>query len=198
MRRLWVFVISLVTLTSVPSVPLRCQSHRGDEGSQTAYGLTREELRELAAAIPSLPGRIVAIRFFRDKTGSLPGGVALLVHSTVKGWQVLVLARRENNKYVLGWQSGQLDSSFSVSWEGALGIFNVGGEHVVQFYGCAKHACPDFFSVMIYVPSRNQVFVARHEAGSIRFSLNAEAPENLTYKEWLEQQIRERPTWPMK
>lgn len=165
--------------------------HLAQASEKREDGLTVEEFRRFAQALPRLPGRIETIRFFRGPHGLLPEGIALLVGVKKQGWQVFVFMREPNRDFKLVWNSGKLEYSFNVSSPQELQVFDQGDSEIVQFEGCAPHLCNDVFSILIYVPSKRMAFTAKYD-GSVTYSPELQAPENRRYKEWLERQVRER------
>lgn len=163
-----------------------------DEGSSESGGLSVVELREFANSLPDLPGRIQAIRLFRE-SGGQRSSVAVATWAERSGWQIFVFNSPSGKKFQLEWTSGKLDDTFTVSSFHALEIFDLGTELGVSFYGCAPHLCGGgVFSVLLYVPSKRTAFTARYVHGKVTYSPGLESPENSSYKSALDQLVKEQ------
>jgi hypothetical protein len=152
-------------------------------------GISVEELDRLMRAVPALPGRIYSIRFLRDARGNFPGFVALLVMNPTGGWYVYVFRSEDRGSFALDWKSAKLDDSFAVGSPDDLRTFDLGDEYGFTFEGCAPHACPEFFSVLLYAPSAHKSFTATYEDGKIGYSSGLDAPANHNYKVVLDEEI---------
>ncbi|MGH9734655.1 MAG: hypothetical protein ACRD8A_08715 [Candidatus Acidiferrales bacterium] len=93
-----------------------------------------------------------------------------MTDSTEGGWQLVVFRVGLNGNAKLKWKSGRLADSFAVSSGDELGTPIIGGEQVVTFSGCAAHACPEVFAVLLYVPSLNTTFSETHRGKDFVFS----------------------------
>jgi hypothetical protein len=153
-------------------------------------GLTVSQFRKFANSLGSLPGRVEALRLLQEADGR--SAVAIATFGSTAGWRLFVFRAFGHGHYSQQWASGRLDDSFAVSSAGELMVFSAGGESLVEFQGCARHVCPDVFSVLLYVPSRRQAFTARSLRGRVTYSDGTELPNNRLYKDFLDQLIRER------
>jgi len=68
----------------------------------------------------------------------------------------------------------------------------LGSGDAIVFEGCAKHVCPDVFSVLLYDPAARAAFTAKYVWGKITYSPSLNSPKDALYKEALEQLIHER------
>jgi hypothetical protein len=155
-------------------------------------GMTVEEFRNLADSLPKLPGTIQSVLLFRASGDKQSISAALATFDDKKGWQLLVFHSLEGRKYQLEWQSSKLDDSFYISNPGALKVFSLGDETAISFEGCARHACPDVFSILLYVPSRRSSFTATYIRGKVTYSPSLTTEEQESYKSVLVQLIGER------
>jgi len=154
-------------------------------------GISVSQLRALVSEIPPLPkGSIQAVQFLR-RNGFGVNRVALLTEARNGGWQIFVFHLENAGRYSLEWKSGKLDDSFSVSDPNAMKVFSYGQEQGIKFEGCAAHACPDVFSILLYVPSKRTAFTAKYVRGETAYSLELDSPENSYYKTILNQLVRE-------
>ena len=152
-------------------------------------GMTVQQLREFSESLEELPAPIQAIRFFRPD--GRERSVALTTNDQKTGWQIFVFdSVPSSTRFALTWKSGKLDDGFSVSYPGALKLFDFGHEQGIEFEGCAPHVCPDVFSVLLYVPSKRTAFTAKYVWGKITYS--PESSENSGYKAALDQLITAR------
>lgn len=185
MRVAFSTVLVLFVLLSTPN-----SSAQGGAQSKSGNGLTVQEFRDFAKNLPDLPGRIEAIRLFQGLRQK-EVFIAVATWGRQPGWQLFVFDSTAGVKFHLDWKSGKLDDSFSVSDAGALKVFGFALEQGVEFAGCAPHACPEVFSVLLYVPSKRTAFTAKSVYGKVTYSPGVEASENAPYKAALDQLIRE-------
>ena len=154
-------------------------------------GISVSQLQALVGELPPLPeGSIQAVQFLR-RDGFWINRVAFLTETRNGGWQIFVFHLEKTGKHSLEWKSGKLDDSFSVSSPDALKVFSYGREQGIRFSGCAAHACPDVFSILLYVPSKRTAFTAKYVRGETAYSLELDSPENSYYKTILNQLVRE-------
>ncbi|MGH9615679.1 MAG: hypothetical protein ACRD28_02975 [Acidobacteriaceae bacterium] len=177
------FALFAVMNLPVPPVYSKVQLQGND--------LSVQEFRGFAESLPKLPGQIQAVRLFRE-SGGREASVAVATWGERSGWQLFVFSPHNGQHFQLEWKSGKLDDSFYVSYPDALKIFNFGEEDGVEFSGCARHVCPEVFSIMIYVPSRQVAFKAKSIYGRVLYSPSLETPRNHLYKDALDQLIKER------
>ena len=161
-----------------------------DEMKAGSGGMSVAELRNLADSLPQLPGSIRRSRFF-STSGDQRGTAALATFEKQAGWQISIFNSRGDQKFKLGWESGKLDDSFSVSSPDALKIFHFGSEDAVEFNGCAPHVCPDVFSILLYVPSKGTAFTAKYVWGKVTYSPTLGTAADAQYKSALDQLVSE-------
>lgn len=152
-------------------------------------GLTATQFSNLASSFVNLPGRIDAVQIFHV-AGNQQDSVAIATFEDSAGWQLAIFNPAPGGKYVLGWKSGKLDDSFAVSSPGALRISSLANEQAIVFDGCASHACPDVFSILLYVPSAGGAFTAQYVWGKIAYSPNLEEAKYAQYKSILANLVR--------
>lgn len=162
-----------------------------DEMKSGSGGMSEAELRNLADSLPKLPGSIQAIRFFSASGDQRGISAALATFEKQAGWQISIFNSRGDQKFQLGWESGKLDDSFSVSSPDALKIFHLGNEDAVEFNGCAPHVCPDVFSILLYVPSKETAFTAKYVWGKVTYSPTLGTAADAQYKSALDQLVSE-------
>ncbi len=179
----------IVVLVAVFACPAQDAVLAQSNGEWT--GITFDEFREAARGLPKSPGRIQAIRLFPE---AAPSGIVVLSLIPQRGWQVLVFRRMPRKHFRLAWGSDVLSERDGMSSSSGkeLTIGSLGQEKVVQFQGCVTHACPDDFGVLIYALSSGRAFQVHYQFGQIRYSAGLELPENLKYKSYLDERIRER------
>jgi hypothetical protein len=144
-------------------------------------GVSSDELRSLATSLPELSGRIQAFQIIYDSTVQR-NGVVLATFSEKSGWQLVMFSPIKDGSFKQTWQSGKLADSFSVSSQSKLKVVSLGNEEGVQFEGCAQHVCPDVYSILLYVPSKQTAFTADYVWGKVTYSANSDAAENSGYK----------------
>ncbi|HVA55081.1 MAG TPA: hypothetical protein VNI53_04665 [Gammaproteobacteria bacterium] len=154
-------------------------------------GLSVNEFRNLATSLPELPGNIQAIRIFRGaETGKYSVAFTTFSHQT--GWQLFVFNPDGKGKFQLAWKSGKLDDTFHVAGPSDLSVFDFGPEDGIVFHGCARHVCPDVFSVLLYVPKKHTSFVETYVWGKISYSFDIKDSENNRYKSILDELVKAR------
>ena len=153
-----------------------------------AGGLSVHQLRNLANTLPPLPGMIQAIQFLQNGKFQI-NGAAILTDGADSGWQISVFDLESTGKFQLEWKSGRLDDSFAVSSAHQFQTYFLSDEQVLQFSGCAAHACPDVFSVMLYVPSRKSAFTATYTLGKVTYSPSGDGAMYRYYKMELDRYI---------
>lgn len=190
MRGIIVAALALLASLSIPA-----RTARG-ESTWQAGGLTETEFRAFAKSLPKLPGRINALRLLQASAGGHLL-IALLTRGKRSGWQLSVFAPVRGGAFHLQWNSGKLDDTFYVSSPSDLKVFTFGnGSQGLQYSGCAAHNCPNgVFSILLYVPSKQEAFTARSVLGKVTYSRNSESPANRKYKGALEQLVKERDSW---
>ncbi len=146
---------------------------------------------QLAAVARSLPNeQIYSIRLFREQSNDRLSAV-VLVGGKHKGWQLQVVSPSAAKGYSISWKSSWLADAFAVSSPQALGTYGLGNEEAVTFSGCAPHACPSVFSVLLYVPSRRRAFTATCENGQTSYAFSQTSVDS-QYKEPLNQLLRKQ------
>lgn len=151
-------------------------------------GVSADQLRSFAQQLPNKPGRIQSLQIFRGERGPL---ISVARLSADDGWELSVFGIAGNGKFVERWHSGRLPDSFRVSYPNALKTFDFGDEDGVEFEGCASHSCPEVFSILLYVPSIGKDFVVTSSYGKTTYSQDALVPQNLRYKQALDQLLKE-------
>ena len=152
--------------------------------------LTTKEFRALAASLPELPGTIQAMLIFRG-AGQEGASVAFSTNDEKSGWQIFVFTPDQKGHYQLSWKSGKLNDSFQVAGASDLSLFDFGSNDGIVFHGCARHVCPDVFSVLLYVPKKHTSFMETYIWGKISYSFNIKASENQRYKSILDQLVKD-------
>jgi hypothetical protein len=152
-------------------------------------GMSVDELAKLVQSIPALPGHIYSVQFLRDAHGNFPGFISLLVMSPGGSWYVYVFRSEGPDGFALDWKSDKLDDSFAVGSPYDLKTFDLGNEYGFTFEGCAPHACPEFFSVLLYAPLAHKSFTAKYEDGKVGYSSGLDVPANHNYKDVLDEEI---------
>jgi hypothetical protein len=155
-------------------------------------GLSPEQFRALAASLPPSSAHIQAVRLFDRMGDKGESSAAVATFDSQQGWRLFAFAPNPQKGFVLTWKSGALDDSFAVSDPSALKVFQLASGDAIVFEGCAKHVCPDVFSILLYVPSASASFTAKYVWGKITYSPALNSPTEAAYKEALEQLIRER------
>lgn len=155
-------------------------------------GLSTEQFRDLAESLPQMPAHIQAVRLFSASGSVGESSAAVAAFDLQHGWQILAFEPGTQRRFVLTWKSGTLDDSFALSDSNALEIFQLGSGDAIVFEGCAKHVCPDVFSVLLYDPAARAAFTAKYVWGKITYSPSLNSPKDALYKEALEQLIHER------
>lgn len=173
-----VFLIATVTLFTPSAMSLQ------------GYGLPVNAFRSLANSLPQMAGAIEAIRIFYEPKNSGNPSVAFATYDTQNGWQLSIFREESNRKFQREWQSGQLEESFKVSYPAALKVFDLGNGQTILFEGCAPHACPDVFSILLFAPNRKTAFTANCVWGKITYSSNLKLPQDSSYKAILGQLIK--------
>jgi hypothetical protein len=153
-----------------------------------AGGISVRQLRNLVNTLPPLPGTIQAIRFLQNE-GFQINRTAILTDGVDSGWQIFVFHLESTGKFALEWKSGRLDGSFAVSSADQFQSYFLSDEQVLKFSGCAAHACPDVFSVMLYVPSKKTAFTATYTLGKVTYTPSAGGPMYQYYKMDLDRYI---------
>jgi len=155
-------------------------------------GLSPEQFRTLAASLPQSSARIQAVRLFDRIDDKGESSAAVATFDSQQGWRLFAFDPSPQKRFVLTWKSGALDDSFAVSDPSALKVFQLASEDAIVFEGCAKHVCPDVFSILLYVPSAHSSFTAKYVWGKITYSPALDSPKEGAYKNALDQLIRER------
>lgn len=158
--------------------------------SRDTGGLSVPQLKALVNALPSLPGSIQAIQFLQNSDFRIDRA-AILTDGEDSGWQIFVFHLESPDSFALEWKSGKLDDSFAVSSADQFQTYTLSDERLLKFSGCAAHNCPDVFSVMIYVPSRNTAFSATFVLGKVTYSPASDGPMYRYYKMDLDRFIAE-------
>ncbi|WP_220464962.1 hypothetical protein [Granulicella sp. 5B5] len=151
-------------------------------------GVSADQLRSFAQQLPSEPARIQSLQILQSGQGPLIGVARF---SASDGWELSVYGATSEGKFVERWHSGKLADSFRVSYPNALKTFSFGNEDGVEFEGCAPHSCPEVFSILLYVPSISKDFVVTSTFGKTAYSQEALLPQNLRYKQALDQLLKE-------
>ena len=184
MRIMFITIVLLFGVCSVPSSP----AQNADIASS---GLSPEQLRTLAASMPQSSAHIQAIRLFDRTADKAESSAAVATFDSQQGWRLFAFDPSPQKGFVLTWKSGVLDDSFAVSYPGALKVFQLASGDAIVFEGCAKHVCPDVFSILLYVPSAHSSFTAKYVWGKITYSPALNSPKEAAYKNALNQLIRE-------
>lgn len=158
-----VCLMAFLTCTALTKLPAQKRQATG------AGGLSVHQLRNLVNSLPPLPGTIQAIQFLQDGEFQI-NRAAILTDGAGSGWQVFVFGLESTGKFQLEWKSGRLDDSFAVSSADQFQAYFLSDEQVLKFSGCAAHACPDVFSVMLYVPEKKSAFTATYTLGNVTYS----------------------------
>lgn len=79
--------------------------------------------------------------------------------------------------------------SFQVAGATDLSLFDFGTNDGVVFHGCARHVCPDVFSILLYVPTKHASFMETYIWGKRSYSFNSKTPDNQKYKTILDQLV---------
>lgn len=164
--------IKKATLLSCLAILLTGALHSdamAQEAQSRDTGISAAELRDLADLVPPGTGTIQAIQFLR-KDGFSIDRAAILMAAKSSGWQIFLFHFQDNGKFSLEWKSGKLDDSFAVSSATQFQPYTSFGEQTFTFSGCAAHNCPDVFSVMFYVPSKNMALTATYTLGKVTYS----------------------------
>lgn len=164
---------------------------RAEPSNNRQDGISVNEFRSLAKSLPELPGRIQAVQIFYDSMIH-QNAIALATLDEKSDWRLFVFSSVKKGQFQLTWQSGKLADSFAISSQNELKVFSLEDEQAVQFEGCASHVCPDVFSILMYVPSKNAIFTADYVWGKVTFSANLETTENARYKLILNNLVRKR------
>jgi hypothetical protein len=183
MRTIFPVTLLLFAVLNPPSVTMAAKAQSASDG------LSAAEFRAFAKSVPELPGRIQAVLLFRESGGKR--AVALATLDERGGWRLFVFNSSSSSTFRLEWKSARLDDSFAVSSPSSLRLFSLGDEDAVQFSGCGRHACPDVFSFMLYVPSLRTAFTATSVYGKVTYSSNMRLPADEEYKGALDRLIGE-------
>lgn len=168
-----------------------CASSLAEGKHSTNTGLSAGQLRELADSLPASSGGVQAMLFFRRDVLWIDR-VAILTQGESSGWQIFVFHVQDDGKLALEWKSGKLDDSFAVSSVDQFHAYDVdASEKALKFSGCGAHNCPDVFSVILYVPSKNQAFTATYILGKVTYSPASDGPDYQSYKTALDHFIAE-------
>lgn len=154
-------------------------------------GLSVHQMRNLVNTLPPLPGTIQAIQFLQNSRFQIDRA-AVLTDGVHSGWQIFVFYLDSSGKFKIEWKSGKLDDSFAVSSADQFQTYYLFDEQVLRFSGCAAHACPDVFSIMLYVPSKKREFTAKYTLGKIAYSPASDGPTYQYYKRDLDRYIAKR------
>jgi hypothetical protein len=175
---------------SITRGPFTSPTHEARSADTT--GLSVSELRALLNVLPAQsPGSIHAIRFLQGTDLDI-NRAAILTNREGIGWQIFVFHLDDSGGVALEWKSGKLDDPFAVSSAREFQTYQLYDEDVVKFSGCAAHACPDVFAVMLYIPSKQAAFTATWTRGEIAYSSNAGGPKYQYYKMELDRLLAER------
>ena len=155
-------------------------------------GLSPEQFQTLAASLPRSSAHIQAVRLFARTGDKGESSAAVATFDLQLGWRLFAFDPSPTKGFVLTWKSGALDDSFAVSDPSALRVFQLASGDAIVFEGCAKHVCPDVFSIVLYVPSARASFIAKYVWGKITYSPSLESLKEGAYKDALDQLIRER------
>lgn len=181
----------LSTCLAICLASVICANSSDGENPSGDTGLSANQFRNLADSLPPLPGTIQAVQFLR-RDGFWINRAAVLTQGKDSGWQIFLFHVESHNNFVLEWRSGKLGDSFAVSSADQLQAYDVGAsEQALKFSGCAAHSCPDVFSVMLYVPSKNAAFTATYTLGKITYFPASDGPEFQFYKKSLDHLIAE-------
>ena len=182
------FVFILLMFFFLTSMVSNVHSQNPNIGSG---GLSADDFRDFVNSLPHLPAPIQAVRFFDAPGNKGKSSVAITTFDSQHGWQLFAFEPDTKGRFVLTWKSDSLDDSFAVSDPGALKIFQLANGDAIVFEGCAKHACPDVFSVLLYVPSVRTTFVAKYIWGNVTYTPSLSSPKEDGYKKALQQLIHE-------
>lgn len=137
-------------------------------------GITSTELAALAHALPNI--HVLNLRIFREGSNSRLSA-AVLTEVAHVGWRVLIVSPSTPDAYKVSWKSEPLKDSFAVSSPNELSTFGLAHEEAVTFSGCAAHACPDVFSVLLYVPSLHRALTATCTYKQTKYSFESASPD---------------------
>ena len=161
------------------------------QAASSQAGISAEQLRSFVRQLPNGPGRIQSLQIFRGKSGPL---ISVARFSANDGWRLSLYGEAADGIFEERWHSGRLPYTFRVSYPAALKTFDFGDEEGIEFEGCAPHSCPEVFSILLYVPSINKTFIVTSTFGKVTYSHDALLPQNLAYKQALDQLLKEH--WP--
>jgi hypothetical protein len=147
------------------------------------------EFRKLSDSLPQSLTQIQSLILFKER-GHDKYSAAIATFDEKLKWQIDVFSPVATGGYEIEWKSNQLSDAFSVSYPDALKRFNLDGEQVVLFEGCAPHVCPNVYSILLYVPSKRAAFVANAVWGKISFSPSLDTDDNADYKRILSNLVK--------
>jgi hypothetical protein len=153
------------------------------------FGFSAQEIGQIAAlAQRSTDGASILNMILVPPVDSWTGAL-VLISKDLRSWQVAVVAygaRGFSTESV----SPVLTSPFEVVGSAAdMKEIFPGEGSAVEFHGCASHVCPAVFGIYLHVLGTKKDFRVKVHYKEVEYSPGLLAPENKTYKEWLDKEI---------
>ena len=163
----------------------------GTLSAQPKDGFTAQELaRAVRLAEQATQASIINILVLPP--GSLePAGIAVLTRKDFKTWHLVYVSYAKGD-FRIQWVSPPIRSPFDIAGGQAdFKLVFLESGVAVQFHGCARHACPYIFGILLYSITEQQTFQVEVYEEETKYSPNLLVPQNKHYKDWLDKEIRQ-------